>query len=370
MASDYYDVLGVERGASAADIKRAYREAALKYHPDRNPGDTEAEEKFKAAAEAYSVLGDAGKRERYDRFGHAGVRGSAGPNFESEVFGDFADILGGLFGFGGGFGGSRRRGPSRGASLQYPLEIDLEQAATGDEVEIQVPRQRSCDDCNGSGAAPGSGPTTCPQCGGAGQVQQRHGFLTIARTCSRCMGAGQVIADPCAACSGEGRRRETTTLKVRVPAGVESGMRLLLRGEGESGVRGGPPGDLAVEVRIREHPAFVRDGRDLYTRVPVSFPLLALGGEVRVPTLTGEPVSLHVPAGTQSGDILDIKGQGMPSVNDERRGRLKVAVQVVTPRNLSPDQRDLLEKLNASLPEPEEIDEESSFWDRLRGMFG
>jgi molecular chaperone DnaJ len=183
------------------------------------------------------------------------------------------------------------------------------------------------------------------------------------------MGAGQVISDPCAACGGEGRRRETTRLKVRVPAGVESGMRLLLRGEGESGTRGGPPGDLAVEVRIREHSSFIRDGRDLYTRVPVSFPLLALGGDVTVPTLTGEPVSLHIPAGTQSGDILDLKGHGMPSVNDDRRGRLKVAVQVVTPRDLSAEQRELLEKLNATLPEPQAVDEES-WWDRLRGMFG
>lgn len=369
MAADYYDVLGVERGASAAEIKRAYRDAALKYHPDRNPGNPEAEEQFKAAAEAYSVLGDARKREQYDRFGHAGVRGAGAPNFESEVFGDFADILGGLFGFGGGFGGARRRGPARGASLQYPLEIDLEQAATGDEVEIRVPRQRTCEQCAGSGAAAGSGPATCPQCGGAGQVQQRHGFLTIARTCSRCMGAGQVISDPCDACDGEGRQRENTTLKVRVPAGVESGMRLLLRGEGESGVRGGPPGDLAVEIRVREHDSFVRDGRDLYTRVPVSFPLLALGGEVQVPTLTGEVVTLHVPSGTQSGEILDIRGHGMPSVNDERRGRLKVAVQVVTPRSLSAEQRELLEQLNATLPEPQEVDE-SSWWDRLRGMFG
>lgn len=369
MAVDYYDVLGVARDASADEVKKAYRKAALQHHPDRNPDNPEAEDKFKAAAEAYSVLGDADKRARYDRFGHEGVRAGAAPNFDSEVFADFADILGDFFGF-GGFGGSRRRGPARGASLQYPLEIDLEQAATGAEVEIKVPRQRSCETCDGSGAAAGSGPTTCTQCGGVGQVQQRHGFLTIARTCSRCMGAGQMINDPCEACDGQGRRRETTTLKVRVPAGVESGMRLLLRGEGESGVRGGPPGDLAVQISIRDHAGFVRDSRDLYTRAPVSFPLLALGGDIEVPTLTGEPVSLHIPAGTQSGDILDIKGQGMPSVNDDRRGKLRVSVQVVTPRKLSAEQRELLERLNGSLPEPQELDDETSWWDRLRSVFG
>jgi molecular chaperone DnaJ len=362
----------VARDASQAEIKKAYRKAALQNHPDRNPDNPEAEERFKAAAEAYSVLGEPEKRARYDRFGAEGVRGGGAPNFDSDVFADFSDILGGLFGFnmGGGFGGSRGRGPARGSSLQYPLEIDLEQAAEGAEVEIKVPRQRTCDQCDGSGSAGGTRPAGCPDCGGVGQVQQRHGFLTIARTCSRCMGAGQVITDPCSGCRGQGRRSETTTLKVRIPAGVETGMRLLLRGEGESGVHGGPPGDLAVQIGVREHRSFVRRGRDLYTRVPVSFPVVALGGEVDVPTLVGDPVKLRVPAGTQSGDILDLRGEGMPSVNNDRRGTLKASIQVVTPSKLSDRERELLEELNDSLPEPEALDEEVSWWDRLRSVFG
>ncbi|MFW6198853.1 MAG: molecular chaperone DnaJ, partial [Acidobacteriota bacterium] len=278
--TDYYEVLGVARDASQEEIKRAYREAALKFHPDRNPDDAEAEENFKRAAEAYSVLGDPDKRSRYDRFGAAGVK-TGQPDFQEDLFADFADILGGFFGFDvGGFGGGGSRrgrgGRSRGSSLQYQLEIDLEQAARGDEVEIEVPRRRTCGNCDGGGAAPGTGTTTCSRCGGRGQVQQRHGFLTIARGCERCGGSGQVIDNPCGACAGEGRVRETATLRVKVPAGVDSGMRLLLRGEGESGVRGGPPGDLAVMIQVRDHPRFLRRDRDLYTRVPVSFPRLVL----------------------------------------------------------------------------------------------
>lgn len=369
-ADDYYETLGIERGASAEEIKKAYRQAALRFHPDKNPGDAAAEERFKRAAEAYAVLGDPDKRARYDRFGAAGVRGAATPNFESDLFADFADILGGFFGFGGGFGGGRSRGPARGSSLQYDLEIDLEQAAAGDEVEIEVPRRRTCPDCSGSGSASGAGRSTCPECRGAGQVHQRHGFLTIARTCGHCGGAGQILVDPCPACRGEGRAAERTRLKVRIPAGVDSGMRLLLRGEGESGVRGGPPGDLAVRVIVREHPRFVRRDGDLYTRVPVSFPLLALGGEVDVPTLTGEPATLSVPPGTQSGELLELRGRGMPSVNGRERGDLKVALQVVTPRKLSDREKGLLAELAGLRPEPQAEDEPASWWDRLRSVFG
>lgn len=369
-STDYYEILGVGHDASQDEIKKAYRQAALRYHPDRNPGDTAAEEKFKQAAEAYAVLGDAQKRARYDRFGPEGVRGQ--PNFQSDVFADFADILGGFFGFDvGGFGGRGRRGPARGASLQYELEIDLEQAVRGDEIEIEVPRKRRCDECEGRGSATPGGVSRCPQCGGSGQVQQRHGFLTIARPCGRCGGAGETLTDPCPRCNGEGRVGERTRLKVKVPAGVETGMRLLLRGEGESGQRGGPPGDLAVLIRVREHPRFLRRDRDLYTRVPVSFPLLALGGEVDVPTLDGESVTLEVPSGSQSGQVFDIRGRGMPSVNGGRRGDLKVAVQAVTPRKLQSREREILEELAGLRPEPDaDAHETESWWDRLRGMFG
>lgn len=368
---DYYQVLGVERNASADEIKKAYRKAALQFHPDRNPGDAAAEENFKKAAEAYAVLGDADKRARYDRFGPDAVRTGA-PNFESDVFADFADILGGFFGFGmGGFGRGGRGGggPRRGSSLQYDLEIDLEQAAAGDEIEIDVPRRRGCTVCNGTGSAKADGVRTCHDCGGAGQIHQRHGFLTIARTCTRCGGAGQVLTDPCEECRGEGRVRERTRLKVKVPPGVDDGMRLLLRGEGESGLGGGPPGDLAVRLQIRPHERFVRRDRDLFVRVPVSFPLLALGGEVDVPTLDGEPATLQVPPGTQSGEILDLRGRGMPSVNGKGRGNLKVAVQVVTPRKLSDREQELLGELAGLRPEPVEAEEAGSWWDKIRGLF-
>lgn len=368
---DYYEILGVERDAGQDVIKKAYRKAALKYHPDRNPGDAAAEENFKRAAEAYAVLGDPDKRARYDRFGADAFRQGGGPNFESDVFADFADILGGFFGFDvGGFGGRGGRRPGRGASLQYDLAIDLEQAAAGDEVEIEVPRRRHCDTCDGSGSASSTGAGRCPECGGVGQVHQRHGFLTIARTCGRCGGAGQVITDPCRDCRGEGRRRERTRLKVKIPPGVDDGMRLLLRGEGESGQRGAPPGDLAVRIRVREHDRFMRRDRDLFTRVPVSFPLLALGGEVDVSTLDGEPATLRVPPGSQSGEILELRGRGMPSVNGSGRGDLKVALQVVTPRKLDERERELLEELAGLRPEPvEEAESTGTWWDKLRGLF-
>lgn len=367
---DYYDILGVAREATKDEIKKAYRKAALRDHPDRNPGDAEAEERFKQAAEAYSVLGDVDRRSRYDRFGQEGVRGAATPDFQADVFADFADILGGMFGFDMGFGRSRRQGPARGASLQYQLQIDLEQAISGVEAEIRVRRKRTCEACDGGGSASGSGASVCEVCGGQGQVQQRHGFLTIARTCHRCGGYGQVITDPCDRCRGAGRAAETTTLKVKVPAGVDTGMRLLLRGEGESGVRGGPPGDLAVQIEVRDHPRFVRRGGDLYTRVPVSFPRLVLGGQIEVPTLDGEAASLQVPAGVQSGDVLSIRGRGMPSVNGNRRGDLKVTLQVVTPRTVGRRERELLEELEELLPTPEELEDSTSWWDRLRSVFG
>ncbi len=369
MAPDYYGVLGVGRDASAEEIKRAYRHAAMENHPDRNPDDPEAEERFKQAAEAYAVVGDADKRARYDRFGDAAFSGGS-PDFGSDVFADFGDILGGLFGFDTGFGRARRGGPARGSSLQYRLQIDLEQAGSGDEIEIRVPRRRGCGACGGSGSASGTGRNPCVACGGVGQVQQRHGFLTMARPCGRCGGSGTIIDDPCSVCRGEGRARETTTLKVKVPPGVDTGMRLLLRDEGESGLNGGPPGDLQILIEVREHERFVRRGQDLYTHAPVSFGRLALGGDLDVPTLAGQTAILHVPAGTHSGEVLEMRGHGLPSVNGGRRGDLRVALQAVTPRKLSEREEEILRELEELRPEPAEFEGERSWWDRLRDAFG
>lgn len=368
---DFYQVLGVGRDASQAEIKRAYRQAALKYHPDRNPGNPEAEERFKEAAEAYSVLGDPERRARYDRFGEAGVEGRA-PAFDEQMFADFADILGDLFGFGSVFGGrrSRRRGRSRrGASLRYEMEIDLEEAATGAERTIEVPRYRSCDACDGTGSE-GEGWSACPQCGGTGAVHQRHGFLTIARTCGRCAGTGEVLRDPCSHCRGEGRVEETSRVTVRIPPGVDTGTRLRLRGEGEAGRRGGSAGDLEVVIRVREHPRFIRRGQDLYTRVPVSFPTAVLGGEVRVPLLGGEEEIVEISPGTQPAEVLTVRGLGLPSLNGNRRGDLHVAVQVVVPSRLTDEQRDLIEKLAETMPEPTVETEARSWWERLRDLVG
>jgi len=372
MPVDYYEVLGVERGAGADEIKKAYRKAALRDHPDRNPGDAEAEERFKQAAEAYAVLGDADKRARYDQFGHAGVRGGGGPDFNADIFADFSDILGSFFGFNVGFGGGRRsKGPTRGSTLQYRLRITLEQAFAGDEIEINVPRRRTCKGCDGTGSESGTGRTACVACGGLGQVQQRHGFLTVARPCGRCHGSGSIVADPCSECGGEGRAQERARLKVAVPAGVDTGMRLRLRGEGESGLRGGPAGDLEVVLDVAEHSRFVGRGRDLYTRVAASFPRVALGGAVDVSMLGGASARLDVPAGTQSGQVLDLRGLGMPSVNGGRPGDLKVEIQVVTPRHLTDEQEQVLHQLAELVGEPDDLGDEPSWWERLRSsVFG
>ena len=375
---DYYEVLGVSRTATDVEIKSAYRKLALKYHPDRNPGDHAAEEKFKESAEAYSVLADADKRHLYDRYGHAGLGGAATGGFDPTVFTGFEDILGGLgdiFGLGDVFGGGRRRGGvQRGADLRYDLEISFDEAAKGTETSVQIPRLESCESCSGSGAAPGSKATTCPQCQGRGQLRYQQGFFTVARTCGQCRGTGSVIAKPCTTCKGSGRVQKERKLTVRVPPGIATGQRLRLSGEGEAGGPGGPPGDLYVVIHVQEHPFFHRDGNDLYCEVPLNFPTLALGGEIRIPTLEGEE-PFKVPEGTGSGQSFRLRGRGMPDVSGRGRGDLFVTVKVITPKKLSKEQKKLLEQLATSLPkeqfEPTPVDhEDKGLFDRVKDIFG
>jgi molecular chaperone DnaJ len=379
---DYYEVLGVSRTADESELKSAYRKLAVKYHPDKNPGDAAAEEKFKEAAEAYAVLADPAKRSRYDRFGHAGVGAGAagGPGFDPSIFnefGDFADVLGGMFGFGDLFGGGRRRtGPQRGADLRYDLEITFEEAARGTETTIQIPRQETCETCTGSGAAPGSGPTTCPACRGQGQIRRQQGFFTLATTCPQCRGVGRVIAKPCQTCRGSGRVARERKITVKIPPGIATGQQLRLQGEGEAGTAGGPPGHLYVVVQVQEHEFFRRDGNNLYCEVWVNFTTLALGGEIRVPTIDGTE-SVKVPETTQTGTTLRLRGHGLPDVNGRGRGDLFATVQGLTPRKLTKEQRHLLEQLAKALPKekfephaPGEGHEERNLFDRVKAMFG
>jgi molecular chaperone DnaJ len=364
---DYYEVLGVAREADLAAITRAYRQAAVKNHPDRNPDDPHAEERFKEAAEAYAVLSDPQKRQRYDQFGKAGLGGGPGfRGFDQEIFGDFSDILGDLFGFGSIFGGGRRGGRrgARGGDLRYDLEIDLEEAVRGLETRIRVPRHETCERCRGNGAEEG-GSETCTQCGGRGQVAFQQGFFTIARPCGQCNGQGRRITDPCRECGGKGRNQRERTLTVRIPAGVDEGMRLRMSGEGESGTAGAPPGDLYVVIHVREHDVFVRDQDDLHCRVHVSFPQVALGTEVEVPTIDGKE-TLKIPAGTQSGERFRLRGHGAPSLNGGRRGDQYVTVQVHTPKRVTAEQRELLEKL-AELGGDEAG--ERGLFDRVKDIF-
>jgi len=371
---DFYEVLGVPRTASEQDVKSAYRKLALKYHPDRNPGDKAAEERFKEAAEAYAVLADPEKRARYDRFGHAGVSGAAGAGgVDPTIFADFQDIFGGLgdiFGFGDAFGGGRRRGgPQRGADLRYDMEIAFEQSARGAEATVQIPRHEACDTCKGSGAAPGSAPAACSQCRGTGQLRYQQGFFTVARTCGQCRGAGKVITKPCTTCHGQGTVEQQRKLSVRIPAGIATGQRLRLAGEGEAGAQGGPPGDLYVVVHVLEHEFFQRDGNDLHCDIPLTFTTLALGGDITVPGIDGEE-TVRIPEGTQTGATFRLKGRGMPDVGGRGKGDLLVTVQAVTPKKLTKEQRQLLEQLADTLPaqksEPRRRDDDAED----RGIFG
>lgn len=375
---DYYEVLGVGRNATDAQIKSAYRKLALKHHPDRNPGDHKAEESFKEAAEAYAVLADAQKRGMYDRFGHAGVSSASGAGgVDPTIFADFSDIFAGLgdvFGLGDIFGGRRRRGgPQRGADLRYDLEISFEESATGADTTIQIPREEACETCKGSGAADGTSADTCSQCRGSGQLRYQQGFLTVARPCPNCRGTGKTIAKPCHTCRGAGRVGRERKLTVKIPAGIATGQRLRLYGEGEHGTAGGPPGDLYVVVHVQAHAFFHREEDDLFCELPIPFPTLALGGSVKVPTLDGRE-DLHIPAGTQPGARFKLRGKGMPNVSGRGHGDLHVIARVSVPKKLTRDQKQLLEELARTLP-PEKVeaegdDTEKPFFERVKDIFG
>jgi molecular chaperone DnaJ len=375
---DYYEILGIARDATDQQIKSAYRKLALKYHPDRNPGDAKAEEAFKEAAEAYAIIADAEKRSAYDRFGHAGVSGAGAGGFDPNAFAGFEDIfgnLGDLFGFGDMFGGRRRRsGPQRGADLRYDLEISFEESFTGTETAIQIPREETCETCTGSGAAAGSAPEVCGQCRGTGQQRFQQGFLTVARPCPACRGAGKIISKPCQACRGAGRVARERRITAKIPAGIATGQRLRLYGEGEHGTAGGPPGDLYVVVHVQEHAFFQREGDDLYCELPIAFPTLALGGEVRVPTLVGDE-EIKVPAGTQPGARFKLRGKGMPNVSGRGQGDLYAVTRVSIPKKLTKEQKHLLEELAKTLPQ-ERLDAgggdggDKPFFEKVKDIFG
>jgi molecular chaperone DnaJ len=344
-------VLGVTRGASEQEIKSAYRKLALQFHPDRNPNNPDAEEKFKEASEAYAILADGEKRSMYDRFGHAGVGATAGGGgFDASVFQDFGDIFGEFFGFGDVFGqGSRRRSRTqRGADLREDVNLAFEEAVFGTETTVTVRRHETCEDCRGSGAASGKTPVTCRSCAGRGQVRYQQGFFSIARTCPTCQGTGSVITDPCPKCKGEGRVLRQRTVDAKVPAGVEDGTRIRFSGLGEGGLHGGPAGDLYVVLHVKEHPFFEREGNDLHCVIPISFGQAALGAEIAVPTLEGEQM-LKVPEGTQSGTTLRIRGKGVPVLNSRGKGDLFVEVRVQTPGKLNKRQRELLQELEGTI---------------------
>lgn len=372
---DYYEVLGVSKNASEADIKKAFKRLAMKHHPDRNPDSKEAEEKFKEGKEAYDVLSDAQKRAAYDQFGHAGVDHSAGMGGAgfgggsasfSDIFGDvFGDIFGG--GGGGGRGGER---VFRGADLQYNLELSLEEAVGGTSVNIRVPTQIACDECGGSGAKKGTSATTCTTCGGHGQVRMQQGFFSLQQTCPRCHGNGKMIDNPCGKCHGHGRVEKQKTLSVKVPAGVDNGDRIRLSGEGEAGENGGPAGDLYVQIRVKPHAIFKRDGNDLFCEVPINIVMAGLGGELEVPTLAGK-VKLKVPAETQSGKLFRLRGKGVKSVRSGQTGDLLCKVDVETPVNLTKKQKELLEEFGKSMGEDsvKHSPRETSWLDGVKKFF-
>ncbi|HEY6831288.1 MAG TPA: molecular chaperone DnaJ [Pseudolabrys sp.] len=356
---DYYEVLGVSRTCTEVELKAAFRKLAMQHHPDRNPGDNECEHKFKELNEAYDVLKDGDKRAAYDRFGHAafeqgGMGGAHG--FGADFGSTFADIFEGIFGMGGARGGGRGQGRERGSDLRYNMEITLEEAFEGKTAQIRIPTSVTCEACSGGGAKAGTKPKACGTCGGAGKIRHAQGFFTLERTCPVCQGRGQVIDDPCKDCSGAGRVMRERMLSVNIPAGVEDGTRIRLSGEGEAGVRGGPPGDLYIFLSLAQHEFFQRDGADLYCRVPISMVTAALGGEFEVPAIDGSKARVKVPGGTQTGRRFRLTSKGMPVLRSKQMGDMYVQVSVETPQNLSKRQRELLaefEKLSSDENQPE-----------------
>jgi molecular chaperone DnaJ len=342
---DYYEVLGVAKGADEREIKKAYKKLAMKYHPDRAQGDKSLEEKFREVQEAYEILSDPRKRQAYDQYGHAGVDPNRGAGGHGA--GDFGDIFGDVFGdiFGGGRG--RQQRARQGSDLRYNLEMSLEEAVRGKEVEIRVPTLVECDTCDGSGAKKGTSASTCPTCKGNGQVQMRQGFFAVQQTCPTCSGKGKIVSDPCSPCRGQGRVEKTKTLSVKVPPGVDTGDRIRLSGEGEAGEQGAPAGDLYVQVHVRDHHIFTRDGNNLYCEVPLSFTTAALGGDIEVPTLDGK-VKLKVTPETQTGKMFRLRGKGVKSVRSGAVGDLMCKVEIETPVNLSSKQKELLEEFEKS----------------------
>jgi molecular chaperone DnaJ len=365
---DYYEVLGVARAASDQEIKSAYRKLALQFHPDRNPNNPDAEEKFKECSEAYAVLADGDKRAAYDRYGHAGLGNVGAQGFDAT---DLGDIFGDFFGLGEIFGGGgtrKRSRTQRGADLREDINLGFEEAVFGTETKVTVRRHESCEECRGSGAAAGKAPVTCRSCAGRGQVRYQQGFFSIARTCPTCQGTGNVITDPCPKCKGEGRILRQRSVDARIPAGVEDGTRIRFSGFGEGGLHGGPPGDLYVVLHVKEHPFFEREGNDLHCVIPISYTQAALGAEISVPTLEGEHV-LKVPDGTQSGTTLRIRGKGVPVLNGHGKGDLFVEVRVQTPSKLNKRQRELLQELEG-LTHVENRPQRRTLLGKVKDIFG
>jgi molecular chaperone DnaJ len=374
---DYYTVLGLGRDTSEEDIKKAYRKLAMKHHPDRNPEDKHAEDKFKEAKEAYEVLSDARKRAAYDQFGHAGVDPSAGFGAGAgargaEGFGGFADAFGDIFGeiFGQQRGGSRGSGMFRGADLRYNLELSLEEAARGSEVKIRIPTMQECETCHGSGAKPGTQPKTCTTCHGRGEVRVSQGFFSIQQTCPQCNGTGKIVSEPCLTCSGAGRMKKHKTLSVKIPAGVDQDDRIRLTSEGESGMNGGPPGDLYVVVSLKPHAVFQRDGADLHCEMPISFATAALGGEIEIPTLDGH-AKIRIPVETQTGQVFRLKNKGIRPVRGSVTGDLYCHVALETPVKLTTRQKEILREFEAiNEQDPAAHSPRAKNWfDRVREFF-